>query len=127
MKEDKNTPRPGTILSADVTVNHSKDVRDFYKKVIGWEHSDYKRGNFTDYFMTTVDGQPVAGICQRNGSLADLPPVWLVYFGVQDLKASLEECRNLGGKVLSEPQGAGRGSYAIIEYPAGAICALSQI
>ena len=64
---------------------------------------------------------------QRAGSLADLPPVWLVYFGVNDLKASLEECRKLGGKVLSEPQGEGRGSYAVIEYPVGAICALSQI
>jgi uncharacterized protein len=127
MEEDQNTFCPGTILSADVTVNHSEAVRDFYKKVIGWEHSDYKRGNYTDYFMTTTDGQPVAGICQRAGSLADLPPVWLVYFGVKDLKASLEECRNLGGKVLSDPQGEGRGSYAIIEYPAGAICALSQI
>jgi uncharacterized protein len=127
MNDDQNSIRPSTILSADVTVNHAEDVRDFYKKVIGWEHSDYKRGDFTDYFMTTTDGQPVAGICQRAGSLADLPLVWLVYFGVQDLKASLEECRKLGGKVLSEPQGAGRGSYAIIEYPAGAICALSQI
>jgi uncharacterized protein len=127
MKEDQNFFRPGTILSADVTVNQSEVVRDFYKKVIGWEHSEYKRGDSTDYFMTTTDGQPVAGICQRAGSLADLPPVWLVYFGVKDLPASLEECRNLGGKVLTEPQGEGRGSYAVIEYPVGAICALSQI
>ncbi|MFJ5761984.1 VOC family protein [Neobacillus sp. NPDC093182] len=127
MEEDQYTYRPGTILSADVTVHNSEAVRDFYKKVIGWDHSDYKRGEFTDYFMTTSDGVPVAGICERAGSLAELPPVWLVYFGVKDLKASLEECRNLGGKVLSEPKGEGRGSYAIIEYPLGAICALSQI
>jgi predicted enzyme related to lactoylglutathione lyase len=127
MKEDQNFFPHGTILSADVTVNNSEVVRDFYKKVIGWEHSEYKRGDYTDYFMTINDGQPVAGICQRAGSLADLPQVWLVYFGVKDLKASLEECRKLGGKVLSEPQGEGRGSYAVIEYPVGAICALSQI
>ncbi|MFC0273703.1 VOC family protein [Metabacillus herbersteinensis] len=126
MKEDQNFFPPGTILSADVTVNQSEVVRDFYKKVIGWEHSEYKRGDYTDYFMTTTDGQPVAGICQRAGSLADLPLAWLVYFGVKDLPASLEECRNLGGKVLTEPQGEGRGSYAVIEYPVGAICALSQ-
>lgn len=30
------------------------------------------RGDYTDYFMITSDGQPVAGICQRAGSLADL-------------------------------------------------------
>jgi predicted enzyme related to lactoylglutathione lyase len=127
MKEDQSFFPHGTILSADVTVNNSEAVRDFYKKVIGWEHSEYKRGDYTDYFMTINDGQPVAGICQRAGSLADLPQVWLVYFGVKDIKASLEECRKLGCKVLSEPQGEGRGSYAVIEYPVGAICALSQI
>jgi uncharacterized protein len=127
MNEDQNTFRPGKILSADVTVDHSESVRDFYKNVIGWEHSEYKRGDYTDYFMTTTDGQPVAGICERAGSLANLPLVWLVYFGVKDLKASLEACHNLGGKVLSNPQGEGRGSYAIIEYPAGAICGLSQL
>ncbi|MBD0383844.1 VOC family protein [Paenibacillus sedimenti] len=54
-----------TILSADITVDQSELVRDFYKKVIGWEHSEYRRGEYTDYFMTTSDGQPVAGICQR--------------------------------------------------------------
>ncbi|WP_102346070.1 VOC family protein [Bacillus sp. Marseille-P3661] len=127
MKENQNSIPPGTILSADVTVDDSEEVRDFYKKVIGWEHSDYKRGDYTDYFMTTPDGQPVAGICQKAGSLTNLPPVWLVYFGVKDLKASLEECRKLGGKVLTEPLGEGSGSYAVIEYPVGAICALSQI
>lgn len=127
MKEEQHSYHPGTILSADVTVNHAEAVRDFYMKVIGWEYSEYKRGQYTDYFMTTNDGQHVAGICQRGGSLANLPPVWLVYFGVKDLKASLEECKILGGKILSEPQGEGQGSYAIIEYPEGAICALTQI
>ena len=75
MKEDQNSFRHGTILSADVTVNNSEAVRDFYKKVIGWEHSEYKRGDYTDYFMTINDGEPVAGTCQRAGSLADLPGV----------------------------------------------------
>lgn len=127
MKEDQNPIRPGMILSADMTVDQSEQVRDFYKKVIGWGHSEYKRGEYTDFFMTTSDGQPVAGICQRGGSLSNLPSVWLVYFGVEDLSASLEECRKLGGKVLYEPQSVSRNSYAVIEYPPGSICALSQL
>lgn len=127
MDKEQNNFQAGTIISADVTVNKSEEVRDFYKKVIGWDHSEYQRGDSTDYFMTTPDGQLVAGICQKSGSLAELPPVWLVYFGVDDLAASLKECRDLGGKVLTEPQSVSQGSYAVIEYPAGAICALSQI
>lgn len=127
MEKNQNDFQTGTIISADVTVNDSKEVCEFYKKVIGWNHSEYQRGESTDYFMKTSGGQLVAGICQRSGSLAELPPVWLVDFGVNDLTASLEECRKLGGKIIAEPQGVVQGSYAAIEYPAGAVCALSQI
>jgi uncharacterized protein len=117
----------GKIISADLTVNQAEEVRDFYKQVIGWEHSEVITGSHSDYMMTTKDGQPVAGVCHQAGSNAGLPPVWIVYFQVSDLNRSLETCRSLGGKVLREPGGSECGSFAVIEYPAGAICALSQM
>jgi uncharacterized protein len=56
----------------------------------------------------------VAGICQRAGGLSELPPVWLVYFGVKDLEASLKECRSLGGTVVSEPIGKGLAAMQLL-------------
>lgn len=119
----------GTIISADLTINQTEEVRDFYKQVIGWEHSDINMGDYSDYMMTTKEGVPVVGICHQTGENAGLPPVWLVYFQVNNLEKSLEMCRNLGGKVLREPESGSTacGSFAVIEYPAGAICALCQM
>lgn len=126
---DKSLAQQGTIISADLTVNQAEEVRDFYKQVIGWEHSDVSMGAYNDYMMTTKEGVPVAGVCHQAGSNAGLPAVWLVYFQVADLEKSLETCRRLGGKVLREPEPgeSACGKFAVIEYPAGAICALTQI
>jgi uncharacterized protein len=118
---------PGKIISADLTVNKAEQVRNFFKQVIGWEHTDFNMGKYSDYMMTTSEGEPVAGICHQTGVNEGLPPVWLVYFQVNNLQESLDACRKLGGEVLREPKGTGIGSYAVIEYPKGAICALSQM
>lgn len=128
MEDRTNTPVPGDILSADLTVHHTEQVRDFYEQVIGWKHSGLSMGSYDDYVMSTADGQPVAGICHPEGENAALPPVWLVYFTVEDLSASLESCRKLGGRVHHEPKASiESGSYAVIEYPIGAICAITQL
>ncbi len=129
--EDNKTKldQEGTIISADLTIHGADEVRDFYKEVIGWEHVNIQMGDYSDYLMTTKAGVPVAGICHQAGENAGLPTVWMVYFQVKDLAQSMEACRKLGGKVLREPQGEGIecGCFAVIEYPAGAICALCQI
>ena len=70
--------------------------------------------------------QPLAGICHARGQNANLPPQWLIYITVNDLKQSMERCKSLGGKVLNEPTSAGGGSYAIIQDPEGAIAALYE-
>ncbi len=124
--EDKKS-KVGTIISADLTIDQADDVRDFYEQVIGWEHVDIEMGGYSDYLMQTKEGVPVAGVCHQAGPNAGLPKVWMVYFQVEDLEKSLEAVRRLGGKVLREPAGTSCGSFAVIEYPAGAICALSQI
>jgi len=124
--EDKKS-QIGTIISADLTIDHADDVRDFYEQVIGWEHVDIEMGGYSDYLMQTKEGVPVAGVCHQAGPNVGLPKVWMVYFQVEDLEKSLQAVRRLGGKVLREPVGTSCGSFAVIEYPVGAICALSQI
>ena len=127
MSENQNIPRQGRILFTDLTVDQAEETRDFYKRVIGWNHSEINMGEYSDYVMEAPDGLPVAGICHKAGVNKKLPPVWLVYFNVEDLKASLDECRKLGGSVYFEPEDIHSGSYAVIEYPAGTYCALSQL
>ena len=121
----------GTIGWMDLTVEDAGAVRNFYAAVIGWEPQDVSMGEYSDYCMAPpkdnrTDGHPVAGICHRRGANADLPPVWLVYLTVADINASLANVEALGGKVLAQTRSSSGGHYAVIEDPAGAVCALYQ-
>lgn len=115
-----------SIKWIDLTVDDAEGVRDFYAAVAGWKVEPVTMGDYDDYSML-ADGSAVAGICHARGSNADLPPVWLPYFGVDDLDASLERCCTAGGKVISGPRSAGPGMrFAVVRDPAGAAAALIE-
>jgi uncharacterized protein len=121
----------GTVGWMDLTVDDASSVRDFYAAVVGWQPQEISVGDYADYCMAPprgnrVDNPPVAGICHRRGANADVPPVWLVYVIVADIAASLQQVEARGGKVLSQTRSSSGGHYAIIEDPAGAVCALYQ-
>ena len=118
----------GSIGWVDLTVPNADEVRDFYAAVVGWKPEAVGMGGYNDYHMCSPgDGKPAAGVCHKRGGNADLPGVWMVYLIVADLDASLSEVSRLGGKLLTGPKGmGGMGRYAVIEDPAGAVCALWQ-
>lgn len=58
----------GRIGWIDMTVENAEGIRDFYKAVVGWGHEDVPMGKYSDYSMTTPDGDAVAGICHARGS-----------------------------------------------------------
>ncbi len=119
---------PGTIGWIDMTAEHTERVRDFYAAVVGWRPAAMEMDDYDDYFMRAKDGQPVAGICHKQGINADLPPVWIPYVVVDDLTGRLARCLARGGEVLGGIREApGQGSFAVIRDPAGAVMALFQL
>jgi predicted enzyme related to lactoylglutathione lyase len=85
-------------------------------------------GGYADYCMNQpADATTTTGICWARGVNADLPPVWLVYFIVESLDASLAQVKARGGEVLRKPKSSGGGRLAVIRDPAGAICALYEV
>lgn len=119
----------GAIGWMDLTVDNADQIREFYADVIGWEPQAISMGDYSDYCMTPKGDEasaPVAGICHRRGSNANLPPAWIVYLTVADIDASLARVTALGGLVLAQTRNAGSGQYAVIQDPAGAVCALYQ-
>ena len=118
--------KPGSIGWVDLTVHDAEGIRDFYQSVVGWTPHSVDMGEYNDYSMAPEEGGPVAGICHAKGENAELPPTWLIYIIVPDLDASLERCRQLGGKVLTQPRTMGKAKFCAIEDPSGAPCALYQ-
>jgi predicted enzyme related to lactoylglutathione lyase len=49
---------------------------------------------------------------------------WLVYFGTDDIDASLQRVSDLGGTRLVEPMDIGVGKIAVAQDPQGAVFAL---
>lgn len=118
--------QPGMIASVDLTVSDADRIRDFYQSVIGWTHMPLDMGGYADYMMMAND-QPAGGICHKRGVNAALPSHWMVYFIVSDMNASLQTVERLGGRILIRPQNNEGTRYAVIQDPAGAICALYEV
>ncbi len=118
----------GQIGWIDLTVENADEIRDFYQQVTGWSHSPVDMGDYQDYCMNPAGmDQPVAGICHRRGSNANMPPQWIIYINVDNLDASLQKCQSLGGKVVAAKRSvAGQGTMAVIQDPSGAVAALFE-
>ncbi|WOI52632.1 VOC family protein [Parvularcula sp. LCG005] len=119
----------------DLTVDDAETVRDFYAEVLGWTHQPVDMDGYQDFVMMAPDSAPslsttppfvAAGICHARGPNADLPPQWLVYFGVDDLGRACQAATRLGGTLVSDIRTMGELRYAIIKDPAGAACGIME-
>lgn len=122
MQENKT----GTMAWIDLTVNDADSVKDFYQDVIGWQVEACSMGDYNDYVMNDpLDKNAQAGVCHAKGVNADLPPVWMPYFLVDDITKSVAVVLSKGGQLLTEIKSmGGEDKYVIIKDPAGAVCAL---
>jgi predicted enzyme related to lactoylglutathione lyase len=128
MGEQKPT---GSIVSTDLTVDDAEGVRDFYREVVGWKSAPQSMGDYDDFNMMAPgpsgpsgNDAPVAGVCHARGANANLPAQWLVYVQAEDVEASAERTRELGGAVVDGPRGMGSLRFCVIRDPAGAVLAL---
>ncbi len=99
------------LLSADAAA-----ATAFYTKVVAWKTQPWEQD--ASYSMWVAKNGPVGGIASLGGAA---PPHWLPYIGVNDVAATAETAKSLGGRVLKEktdmPNG---GSYAVLADPQGA-------
>jgi uncharacterized protein len=118
----KDVKEIGEIAWVDLTIpSAEKVVREFYLSVTGWEASEFKMGDYSDYVVATPDNKrTVAGICHARGDNAGLPPCWIIYIKVRSLEASLAAARSNGGEILAGPKQFGGARFCVLRDPAGA-------
>ncbi|KAA3605219.1 MAG: VOC family protein [Planctomycetota bacterium] len=127
MSESK-APKIGTVGWIDLTVEDAPAIRDFYQQVVGWKALGLDMEGYQDFVMQAPqDEEAVSGICHARGPNEGFPSSWLIYITVAHLEQSLEKVLELGGQMLRPPRGAGgHGRFAVIQDPAGAVCALFE-
>ena len=120
-----STPPPppaGIIAWADLTVPDARRLRDFYQAVCNWTPQPVTMGDYEDYSMLPPGSEkPAAGVCHARGENAQLPPQWLIYVPVENLSASVDACKKLGGKIIAPVPGG-----FVLQDPAGAVMAIVQ-
>ncbi len=117
----------GEVAWLDLTVNDAVGIKAFYQDVVGWKSEEVPMEGYTDFAMISTDSeQAVSGICHARGANADLPPMWLPYFLVADIEASVQQVTAQGGELITLIKSMGSDKYVVIKDPAGAACALYQ-
>jgi predicted enzyme related to lactoylglutathione lyase len=118
-------PNVGEIVWRDLTVPDAEAIQSFYADVVGWAATPHEMGDYVDFNVCLPDSQEVvAGICHARGENANVPPQWLIYVWVADVRASAQCCLTLGGRVLDGPRLMGNQLFCVIQDPAGAVVAL---
>lgn len=120
-------PPIGSIVWTDLTVVNADETRDFYKNVLGWQHSAIPMGDYSDYVMKdSEEAKGVAGICHAKGSNANMPAQWMIYVSVASVDQSIEACTANGGQVVDGPRKMGDHYFAVIQDPAGAVMGIIE-
>ena len=98
-------------------------AKDFYSKLFNWTITDSDSGNGWVYSMFKPDEGPGGGMFTMPG----IPPSWLAYVGVDDIKDAPANATDLGATVIRGPQEVpGHGWMTVIKDPTGAPIALWQ-
>lgn len=121
----------GSIGWIDLTVADAPRIRQFYEAVTGWKaHGvSMKDGEaaYEDWAMLAESGKSVAGVCHARGMNTTIPAQWLIYIVVENLDVSLAKVTELGGKQVTATRTMGPSRFAVIQDPAGAVCALFEV
>ncbi len=92
----------------------------FYAGVLGWSFQDAGMPAF-EYRLASAGGDMVAGAMGMPPDVSGMPPMWMIYFAVDDCDAAARAIREAGGRIHREPTDIpGTGRFAIAGDPAGA-------
>ncbi len=97
-------------------------ARRFYAELFAWnwQKQEMPQG---DYWVIDPGKDPKGGIMKAPEP--EIPPHWLVYTRVDDVAATLELARKLGGEIFVEKMPIpGMGAFGIFKDPTGGVMAI---
>jgi len=122
------TPSIGRFSWNELMTTDFQRAFDFYRQLFGWEKTgepmDMGGGNM--YLLYGMKGKPFGGIFNRMPDMAHMPPNWLPYVFVKDVKKTVEAATRAGGILGRGPMDVPGGIIAILADPQGARFALHQ-
>jgi len=112
--------RTGSFSWDELLTDDVEGAKKFYTSLLGWGTSEKDLGKAGTYTLLMRGETAVAGMMKISPE-ASHPPTWLSYVAVDDVDATAERARKLGGKIAVPPTDVPAvGRFAIVHDAAGA-------
>jgi uncharacterized protein len=123
------TPRIGRVSWNELMTTDYRKAFDFYRQLFGWEKTgeEMDMGGGSMYLMYGMKGKMFGGMFNGDAAgMPNMPPNWLPYVSVKDVKQTVDAATRAGGKLGRGPMDVPGGIIAILADPQGARFALFQ-
>jgi predicted enzyme related to lactoylglutathione lyase len=117
---------PGSFVWYELMTTDTEAAKAFYSNVIGWSAQDASMPDMT-YTLFKVGDVPAAGLMNlpEEARRMGAPPSWMGYVAVDDVDATAERVKSLGGAVHVAPSDIPNvGRFSVVADPQGAALAL---
>jgi predicted enzyme related to lactoylglutathione lyase len=112
---------PGALCWNELATPDPDRAREFYTALFGWTTQEQDMGTMT-YTTFLRGGERAGGMYAITDEMEGMPPVWMVYFAVEDCDASTARASELGAQVHVTPADIpGVGRFAMMADPQGAM------
>lgn len=128
-KESMQMPKHGTYCWTEIASNNLAATKSFYTELFGWKIAESSNDVGMEYAeYDTGLGHPAGGMYEMSKEMFGdemPPPHFMNYIAVDDVDASIERVKELGGTVTGEAQDIpNTGRMAVVQDPTGATFAL---
>ncbi len=120
-----------TFCWSELATTDAAAARAFYLPLLGWEPEDQdlgpEMGVYTKLKVAGAEGE-FGAMYQMNGPMFEgVPSHWLAYILVEDVAATAEKAKSLGGEIVVPPMDVqDHGRMAVLKEPSGATFAVWQ-
>jgi uncharacterized protein len=112
------------FVHVELNTSDPEKAKAFYSKLFRWNLEDVPNAAVPDgsYTMIKVGEGTGGGIMKQ---ILGGPSGWLAYVEVEDIHATTQKAKSLGGKIMKEPfEVMGVGWLSYIQDPTGAVLGL---
>lgn len=114
--------RPGKVVWMDLVTGDVRAAAKFYQDIFDWQ---FKFTGKDSYAYAKLNGKPVASIAAYDEDVEGGEGLWIASISVADVDAAAKRVKKHGGSIIEAPEDLpGRGRYAVIEDPTGAVVML---
>jgi predicted enzyme related to lactoylglutathione lyase len=113
----------GAMCWNELLTRDAETAKTFYSKLLGWEYCGDEH-----YIHIRNRGRNNGGMMKMDENFGEMPPMWMVYFHVEDIDAAMKRVEELGGRVVTQKMEApDTGWFTVIEDPTDAVFYIMQL